>query len=1014
MEVPSIKHILNNCLIFSVISTTVIAQITQIPQRYTSKNPCTSKGTCHECIQTPSCAWCFDPEYTENPRCFQPSTTEQPNAMCDEKFVLNPDNVMSILENLALSEVHGASGGGGGTLVGGYEGSYSESESWSRNESSSWSAGDSAKGGFRGGRPIRASGAAAAQPKAKGDGVLSRRGIGVRILDLTDRLDGQSYSIHMTYKQAQDYPLDLYYLMDLSSSMHDDKDNLSRLGNKLAETMRRLTSNFRLGFGSFVDKVVMPYVSTLQQKLQRPCDICVAPYGFRHHMTLSNNTHMFSNLLCGYSLEHPCDGCAAPYGFKNAMKLSTNVVRFSTEVQNANVSGNLDAPEGGFDAIMQAVVCRDQIGWRDKARRLLVFSTDASFHYAGDGKLGGIVKPNDGECHMSEDGQNSINVIFAVTKETIKIYEELAKRIEGASVGKLEGDSSNIVELIKEQYKKISSTVELKHNASSAVKLRFFSRCLNKTGAEVETKKCGDIKNLLNCVFYRFGDSIKFRIDIEILKCPKDPKDYFQTIKISPVAINESLIIDLQMLCDCECERPGNTHYRINSPFCSNSGTYRCGVCDCNPGAFGPKCQCTAEGDTKNITMNCIQPGTSIECSGRGECTCGHCICKTRSNSLESMQNEHSWKEVTHRGWKRVQRMERGKNENAQVLIYARIGFFYVSVLLRPTCRSLNCCQNLMNSELGFWRVDGELLNPHRSDLGGIRTIHIGYRNFLKSQVHSSTTSLERKWLQKKESMGNIVNVITSHASVIMEKVCSDHGSCDCGLCVCDPGWTGPNCACRDTNDTCKPFGLQEDILCSGNGICDCGACVCNVTSEGRYSGKFCEKCPTCPDRCNDFKDCVQCQQYKTGKLKGDECAAICEQKFVPIGVKEVIADEENGEVMCHFEDEDGCRFRFVYYYDETQKLQVRAQEERECPDVVHIPAIILGVIAAVVLIGMAILLLWKLLTTIHDRREFARFEKEKMMAKWDTGENPIYKQATSTFKKSYLCRERIKPHTAL
>lgn len=51
----------------------------------------------------------------------------------------------------------------------------------------------------------------------------------------------------------------------------------------------------------------------------------------------------------------------------------------------------------------------------------------------------------------------------------------------------------------------------------------------------------------------------------------------------------------------------------------------------------------------------------------------------------------------------------------------------------------------------------------------------------------------------------------------------------------------------------------------------------------------------------------------------------------------------------------------------------------------VYVPGIVLGVIAAIVLIGMAILLLWKLLTTIHDRREFARFEKEKMMAKWDT-----------------------------
>ena len=46
-------------------------------------------------------------------------------------------------------------------------------------------------------------------------------------------------------------------------------------------------------------------------------------------------------------------------------------------MKRAQVSGNLDAPEGGFDAIMQAIVCKDQIGWRNKARKLLVFSTDA-------------------------------------------------------------------------------------------------------------------------------------------------------------------------------------------------------------------------------------------------------------------------------------------------------------------------------------------------------------------------------------------------------------------------------------------------------------------------------------------------------------------------------------------------------------------------------------------------------------------------------------------------------------
>lgn len=68
-----------------------------------------------------------------------------------------------------------------------------------------------------------------------------------------------------------------------------------------------------------------------------------------------------------------------------------------------------------------------------------------------------------------------------------------------------------------------------------------------------------------------------------------------------------------------------------------------------------------------------------------------------------------------------------------------------------------------------------------------------------------------------------------------------------------------------------------------------------------------------------------------------------------------------------------------------TVTLKVRAQENPECPPKVFLMGIVLFVIAAIVLIGLAMLLLWKLLTTIHDRREFARFEKERMMAKWDT-----------------------------
>jgi protocadherin alpha len=77
---------------------------------------------------------------------------------------------------------------------------------------------------------------------------------------------------------------------------------------------------------------------------------------------------------------------------------------------------------------------------------MIVFSTDAGFHFAGDGRLGGILTPNDGLCHLDEDGyytksteqdypsiaqihktikDNKVNMIFAVTKNNKNLYEQV-------------------------------------------------------------------------------------------------------------------------------------------------------------------------------------------------------------------------------------------------------------------------------------------------------------------------------------------------------------------------------------------------------------------------------------------------------------------------------------------------------------------------------------------------------------------------------------------------------------
>lgn len=64
--------------------------------------------------------------------------------------------------------------------------------------------------------------------------------------------------------------------------------------------MRNITKNFRLGFGSFVEKETMPFVNTAPRKFSNPCpgrepgaSQCVSPYSFIHHVTLTDDTALF-------------------------------------------------------------------------------------------------------------------------------------------------------------------------------------------------------------------------------------------------------------------------------------------------------------------------------------------------------------------------------------------------------------------------------------------------------------------------------------------------------------------------------------------------------------------------------------------------------------------------------------------------------------------------------------------------------------------------------------------------
>lgn len=760
-----------------------------LPSNVRGSNICTSRGvtTCQQCLAVhPSCAWCSQEVFGKG------SSTSR----CDLK-----DNL----------------------LDGGCEGSAVEFPSSS----------------------LRIVTEKALSDKASGTGDVTQ----VRPQRVHIKLrPGDAKQFTMEVKQVEDYPVDLYYLMDLSYSMKDDLQRLTTLGNKLAEAMGSTTSKLRIGFGAFVDKTRSPYMYSYPEE----------------------------------AVENPCmginDQCQAQFGFKHVLSLTEQVSRFSEEVVKQQVSRNRDAPEGGFDAIMQAVVCKDKIGWRPDASHLLVFTTDAKTHIALDGRISGIVQPNDGECHLDSDNiynkssildypslalmsekmsENNIYLVFAVTNYVYPLYKEYSQLIPGTTVGTLSEDSGNVIQLIEKAYADIRSKVQLEVlGVPEELNLSFNATCLN---GEV-------LQGLKSCQGLKTGDTVSFSVEAQLRSCPKDKS---RTFTIKPLGFNDALEVTVDFACSCDCEASAEA----NSSVCTNgNGTYECGVCQCHPGRLGPRCECSVEDYSPSDDANCIPKAGGPLCSGRGDCLCGQCSC--HANEFGQVWGTHC------------------------------------------ECDDFNCL-----------RYKGAL--------------------------------------------------------------CSNHGKCSCGFCQCDASWKGESCNCSTRTDTCMS---SIGMLCSGRGNCECGVCHC--TQPGAY-GATCEKCPTCPDSCTIKKHCVECQHFQRGQYVDDgSCNRICKDTVKTV---EKLVFRDSNAVNCSYKDENDCIVHFQYSEDDDGSV-LSVVEKPECPEGPDILVVLLAVAGAILLLGLAALLIWKLLITIHDRREFARFEEERAKAKWDTGNNPLYRGATSTF----------------
>ncbi|XP_010290984.1 PREDICTED: integrin beta-4, partial [Phaethon lepturus] len=163
----------------------------------------------------------------------------------------------------------------------------------------------------------------------------------------------------------------------------------------------------------------------------------------------------------------------------------------------------------------------------------------------------------------------------------------------------------------------------------------------------------------------------------------------------------------------------------------------------------------------------------------------------------------------------------------------------------------------------------------------------------------------------------------------------------------------GPGCECPTSNDTCID---SRGGICNNHGRCECGRCICDKASL--YTSSTCEISYSLGFQavCESIRDCVRCQAWGTGNMKGN-----CSTCHLQVQMVEELEKEEASE-HCSFQDEeDDCTYHYTLEGDPTvlPNTTVHVQKKKECPPGTFLWLIPL-LVFLILLLGLLLLLCWK------------------------------------------------------
>ena len=425
---------------------------------------------------------------------------------------------------------------------------------------------------------------------------------------------GEPQTFTVSVRAAENYPLDLYILMDSSASFQTEITILKSIAPQIVDGLRNMTTMFRVGLGLFVDKSVAPFNAIVALNL-----------GF----TVGNQPSACSNMVC-----------RRPFSYHHVVNFTNSTEILSDTIQDLLPSTSADDPEGTLDAMMQAVVCTNVVRWREEARKVLLVLTDDTMHTAGDGRLAGIYSPNDGQCHtqfdLDENGiyysdsmkydypsleqmkmtldQFRVIPVFAVNVQ-LSYFDNVSQIVASEGLVEEVSDFSKLLDVIQRAYNRLLNTTQLDIPNRDYLNTDIVPIC--PTGSTPVSNGCTNVAN----------NTTTFSVNVTLTHCPDKLLNSGREIFTAVIKAGFGTFnLELEGYCSCDSTATDASCSNNSCPIGPNGQTCSGqGVCECLNGVYSCSCKTStttgrrSEGTACQCSYdNCLDSTSSSLCNGHG------------------------------------------------------------------------------------------------------------------------------------------------------------------------------------------------------------------------------------------------------------------------------------------------------------------------------------------------------------------------------------------------------------